>query len=91
MLGDVAGVLVEAAAHDGCHNNEADEHLCASLSKQHLAAQPAQPEQSKSANEAMNNSTHAQMNVHCSKQCFEQHCAIQDAQSIAAEAAHVDA
>ena len=40
LLGDVTCDLVKAAAHDTRHNNEADEHLEATLSKQHLTAQP---------------------------------------------------
>ena len=40
LPGNEAGDLVKAAAHDSSHNNEADEHLEATLSKQHLAAQP---------------------------------------------------
>ncbi len=40
LSGDVAGDLVEATAHDTSHHNEADEHLEATLSKQHLTAQP---------------------------------------------------
>ncbi len=40
LPGDVAGDLVETAAHDSSHDNEADEHLEATLSEQHLAAQP---------------------------------------------------
>ncbi len=40
LSGDVAGDLVKAAAHDTGHNNEADEHLEATLGKQHLTAQP---------------------------------------------------
>ncbi len=40
VLGDVAGDLVEAAAHDAGHNHKADEHLDATLNQQDLAPQP---------------------------------------------------
>ena len=40
ILGDVAGDLVEAAAHDAGHNHKADEHLDASLNQQDLASKP---------------------------------------------------
>ncbi len=42
LPGDVASDLVEATAHDTGHDNEADEHLEATLSKQHLTAQPVE-------------------------------------------------
>ena len=43
--GDVTGDLVKAAAHDTRHNHKADKHLNATLSEQHLAPKPVEPEE----------------------------------------------